>query len=418
MIEAYDVLPNTYVTTGREVTATLSDLGIPPDSTGVTDAWVHYNIDGGVWDSLSLTIISGDPSYGVWKAILPGINAGQTMEYYFHCYDMQGLLSVAPPPANPASYTIREKTGDVLFVNDDYYGGGYSYDVIADVVPTADYWEIPSDGPPDASVMLAGYNVIIWNSWGGSGITANAQPLFEQYLDGGGNLLVSGMDIPAGDFHYAWGAYTTEPGEFLYDYFGIRGGTDDYAYRYAPSVYFGRTGDAITAVFNEDWPITSLPYYFVGAAYNFAGIYDEDPDTTNWRGILYDEWGYCSAFRYELPGAYKTVWLYFPFAYIMDYANPYTPEIQQQQEFIGRILDWFNNTPAPALLSLSHYYTTYTQGPYPVSLTVTSFVDPLLYVNLIVSANGVEDTIPMTPTRSGVEYAANIPAYSDTTDIL
>ena len=418
MIEAYDVLPNSYVTTGREVTATLSDLGIPPDSTGVTDAWVHYNIDGGGWDSLSLTIISGDPSDGVWKAILPGLNAGQTMEYYFHCYDMQGLISVAPPPANPASYTIREKTGDVLFVNDDYYGGGYSYDVISDVIPTADMWDIPTDGEPDASVMLADYNVIIWNSWGGSGVTANAQPFIEQYLDSGGNLLVSGMDIPAGDFDYAWGAYTTEPGQFLYDYFGIRGGTDDYAYRYAPSVYFGRTGDMITAVFNEDWPITSLPYYFVGAAYNFAGIYDEDPDTTNWRGILYDEWGYCSAFRYELPGAYKTVWLYFPFAYIMDYANPYTPEIQQQQEFIGRILDWFNNTPAPALLGLSRYYTTVTAGPYPVSLTVTNFVDSLLYVNLIVSANGVWDTIPMTPTRSGVEYTANIPAYTVQTDII
>ncbi len=418
MIEAYDALPNSYVTTGREVTATLSDLGIPEDSTGVTDAWVHYRIDGGAWDSLSLTIISGDPSYGVWKAILPGINAGQTMEYYFHCYDMQGLISIDPPQANPVSYTIREKTGDVLFVNDDYYGGGYSYDVIADVVPTADYWEIPSDGPPDASVMLAGYNVIIWNSWEYSGPSfANAQSLIEQYLDSGGNLLVSGMDIPAGEFHYSWGAYTTFPGDFLYDYFGIRGGFDDFATD-SISVYFGRTGDMITAVFNEDWPITSFPYYFVGPGYNYAGFYDEDPDTTNWRGILYDEWGNCSAFRYELPGVYKTVWLYFPFAYIEDYANPYTPEIQQQQELIGRILDWFNNTPAPALLSLSHYYTTYTQGPYPVSLTVTSFVDPLLYVNLIVSANGVEDTIPMTPTRSGVEYAANIPTYSDTTDIL
>ncbi len=416
-IDSYDKLANTYLTTGREVTATLSDLGIPLDSTGVTEAWVYYSIDSDtLWDSLAMTIISGDSSSGVWKAILPGINAGQTMDYYITCFDMQGLENL--PAMNPASYTIKEKIGDVLFVNDDYYGGGYSYDVISDVIPTADWWDIPSDGSPDNSVLNAGYNIIIWNSWEYSGASfADAQSLIEDYLDGGGNLLVSAMDIPAGEFGYSWGDFTTEPGEFLYDYFGIRGGTDDFANPDAPSVYFGRTGDEITAVFNEDWPITSLPYYFVGTGYNYAGKFDEPVDTTQWKGILYDEWGYCSAFRFEQPGVYKVVWLFFPFAYIYDYANPYTPEIQQQQELIGRILDWFDNTPSPALLGLTRYYTTVTPGPYSVSITVTNFTDSLLAVDLIVLANGVEDTIPMTETKSGVEYSASIPAYASETDI-
>jgi len=414
---AYDNLGNSYVTTGREVTATFSDLGIPLDSTGVTEAWLYYTIDGGALDSLSMTLISGDNSYGVWKAILPGINAGQTMEYYFTCYDMQGLSTTDPNPATPASYTIREKTGDVLFVNDDYYGGDYSFDVISDVIPTADQWDIPSDGAPDNSDMLAGYDVIIWNSWEYSGASfAAAQSLVEDYLDGGGNLLVSGMDIIAGEFGYSWGDYTTVPGDFLYDYFGIRGGTDDYAPDYI-SIYYGRTNDDITAVFNEDWPITSFPYYWVGPGYNYAGKFDEDPDTTQWRGILYDEWGNCSAFRYELAGAYKVVWLYFPFAYIADYNNLSSPEIQQQQELIGRILKWFDNTPAPALLGLPRHYSTVTSGPYPVTITVTNFVEPILSVDLIISANGVEDTIPMIPLRSGVDYAADIPAYTVTTDI-
>ena len=416
-INAYDQLPNTYLTVGREITCNLSDLGIPLDSTGVASADLIYSIDGGTEDTLVMILVGGDPSDGTWESILPGIDAGQTMEYRIECYDMQGLQNL--PAMIPVGYTIMEKTGNVLFVNDDYYGGGYSYDVISDVIPTADWWDIPTNGEPDASVMGAGYDVIIWNTWEYSGATFyNAQSLIEGYLDGGGNLLVSGMDIPAGEFGYSWGDFVTEPGEFLYDYFGILGGTDDYANSGAPSVYFGRTGDAIAAVFNEDWPITSLPYNFVGPGYNYAGKFDEPADTTQWKGILHDEWGYCSAFRFDQPGVYKVVWLGFPFAYIYDYADPYNPEIQQQQELIGRILAWFNNTPAPAILGLEQYVSTMNAGPYPIEVTVTGFTTSIISVDLIVSANSVVDTFALTEVKSGVDYEGAIPAYTQMTDII
>ncbi len=417
VVEDYDRLPDSYVTTGRKVTATLSDLGIPLDSTGVVEAWVHYCIDSGMWDSLSMYIISGDSSYGVWEETLPGINPGQTMQYFFSCKDMQGLITVDPSWWNPVSYTIREKTDDVLFVNDDYYGGSYSYDVIADVLPTADRWEIPDYGLPDSSVLLAGYNVIIWNTWerSGSSFAADTQWI-KIYLEGGGNMLVSGMDIPAGEFGYSWGNYTTGPGEFLYEYFGIVGGTDDFASD-TISVYFGVSGDTISGVF-ESWPITVFPYYCFGPYYNYNGRFDENIFNQYWNGILSDGAGNFSAFRFEEPGLYKVVWLYFPFAFIEDSANPYTPHIDQQQELIGRIVTWLGNTPAPVLSNLTHYYTTITPGPYPVNITVTHFVDSLLFVNLIISANGVEDTIPMTPLKRGVEYTANIPEYTEMTDIL
>jgi hypothetical protein len=422
-IAAYDQLANTYLTVGREVTCHLTDLGIPLDSTGVVNADLIYSVDGGAEDTLAMTLIGGDLSDGTWEGILPGINAGQTMDYRIECYDMQGLQNL--PAMIPVSYTVMEKTGDVLFVNDDYYGDGYSYDVISDVIPTADWWDIPTNGEPDASVIGAGYDVIIWNTWEYSGATfANAQELIEDYLDGGGNLLVSGMDIPAGEFGYDWtDPFTTEPGDFLYDYFGILGGTDDYAnpdhnWGY-PSVYFGRTGDNIAAVFNEDWPITSMPYgYFVGPGYNYAGKFDEPVDTTQWKGILYDEWGYCSAFKYNQPGVYKVVWLAFPFAYIYDYLDPYNPEIQQQQELIGKILAWFNNTPAPAILGLHQYVSTMTAGPYPIQVTVTGFGGSITAVDLIVSANGVVDTFALTEVKSGVDYAGAIPAYTTMTDII
>ena len=416
MVEKYDKLPNSYVTTGREVTATFSDLGIPLDSTGVVSAWCHYRVDGGAWDSLAMTIISGDGAYGVWKAILPAISAGSTMEYYFSCKDMQGLETTNPPAGNPASYTIKAKSGDVLFVNDDYYGDGYSYDVISDVLPGADQWDISSDGVPDASVLLAGYNVIIWNTWEYSGASFAADTAYiAQFLSNGGNLLVSGMDIPAGEFGYSWGDYTTTTGEFLRDYFGIIGGTDDFASD-SISVYYGRTGDTIAGIFNEQWPITVYPYYFVGPGYNFTGRFTEPVDTTQWVGILYDELGNCSAFRYEQPGMYKVVWLYFPFAYMEDYSNPYNPDIDQQRQLIERILDWFS--PGPIVREVTQYQTTAAAGPYPVNVKVINFADSLQYVDLIVSANGTVDTISMTPTLGDTFiYTADIPAYTTTTDI-
>jgi hypothetical protein len=329
------------------------------------------------------------------------------------------LETTNPMPGAPASYTIKERASDVLFVNDDYYGGGYSYDVISDMIPLADWWDNPSDGQPDNSVINAGYNVIIWNSWEYSGASfADAESLLMTYLDGGGNMLVSGMDIPAGEFGYSWGAFTTEPGDFLRDYFGIRGGVDDFATD-SISVYFGRTNDDICGVFNETWPITSYPYYFVGPGYNYGGMFTEDPDTSQWKGILYDEWGNCSAFRFEQPGVYKVVWLYFPFAYIADYANPGNPEITQQQTLISNILDWF--APGPLIRDVTDIYTpTMTAGPYPVTATIVNYADSALsYVNLIVSANGVMDTIPMTMVKADTAtYTGDIPVYTSQTDIV
>jgi|GEM_PF-2484634 len=416
LVETYDKLSNSYITTGRTVTATFSDFGIPPDSTGVVEGWTHYRIDDGMWVNLSMGIISGNSAYGVWEATLPGINPGHTMYYYFSCKDMQGLIAVAPPPGNPCSYTIKGKTDDILFVNDDYYGGSYSYDVIADVIPTADRWEIPTNGLPDSSVLLAGYNTIIWNTWERSGSTFAADTQWiKLYLQRGRNMLVSGMDIPAAELGYSWGYYVTAPGEFLRDYFRVMGGTDDFAAD-SISVYSGKTGDTITGVF-ENWPITVFPYYYMGPGYNYNGRFDENPDTLQWKGIFYDAGNNCSAFRYKHPSSgYKVVWLYFPFAYIEDSANPCNPQIEQQQELIRRIIRWFS---VPIVCGLTQYHTTVNTGPYPVGASVVNFSDSLLYVNLIYSANGIYDTIPMVPVKKdSTQYTANIPAFTDKTDVI
>jgi hypothetical protein len=74
---------------------------------------------------------------------------------------------------------------------------------------------------------------------------------------------------------------------------------------------------------------------------------------------------------------------------------------------------------SPIIENITQYATTITTGPYPVDATVVCFVDSLLYVNLLVTANGIEDTIAMIPSKSDtLVYSASIPAYSQQTEIM
>jgi hypothetical protein len=73
----------------------------------------------------------------------------------------------------------------------------------------------------------------------------------------------------------------------------------------------------------------------------------------------------------------------------------------------------------PFFENLTHYSSTMTPGPYPVEITVICFVDSLLSVDLLVTANGVEDTIPMVPTKEDTTiYAADIPSFTQGTKLV
>lgn len=415
LIEDYDQLPDTYLLTGREVTAHLSDLGIPLDSTGVVEANLCYwvNRDTLPPDTLEMTLISGTSGDGVWKAILPPASAGDEVEYFVLCKDMQGL--VTSTELNSWSYTLREKVYDVLFVNDDYYGGDYSFDAVSWVEPETDHWDVDSYGIPDASVILAGYDIIIWNTWDGSHSFVPDTLLIMDYLDGGGNLFISSLDLPAGGFGYAWGAYTTERGDFCHDYLRILGGVDDAVNPDLPIIYYGVPGDPITDVFCSDWPVTSNPYYFVGAGYNYAGSFAENPEVD---AIFYDLVDPCSGYRFFDPGkGCKVVFLYWPFAYIEDSHNPGTPDVQQQLELVGNILTWMGDTVATAICDVNQLPSSFNPGPYLVQATLTNYLGTIDRVDLIYSTETETDTLPMVELDSGVDYQAYIPDQLNPTGV-
>jgi hypothetical protein len=347
-------LPDTYQRTGRYVEAALWDIGVPSESTGVLGARILYTVNGGVEDTLPLTLISGTRASGTWAGYMRPAAVGDTVSYRISALDLQGAEKVG----SARSYVIRagQSTAELLFVNEDYYG--ITCDPVAAVVPDSVYdrWESSDYGLPDASVLGFGYKAILWNTWDGTGsygFAADADRIAE-FLDGGGALMVSTQDMPGGGFGYGFGEYTTSPGDFCYDYLHLMGGTDDYAGD-TISVYFGVPGDPITGDF-ADWPVTSFPYGPFGAGYNYAGSCVIDKNDLNVSAIFYDVGDPISGYKYDLAGSYKIVYLYWPFNYLVNLDG--SPDTVNQNILIANVMTWFGVDPVGIAERLQDRLTT------------------------------------------------------------
>jgi len=368
-IDSYTRLPDTYTLTGRYLEAYAWDIGVPLDSSLVGAMDLVYDVNGGAEDTVALTLISGTPAAGTWAGYLPPASAGDTVNYYISGVDVQGVGTVT----GPSSYVIRagQPTAELLFVNDDYYGFN-GYDPVDAVVPDSiyDFWDAGSYGLPDASVINFGYKAMLWNTWDGTGSNGFVADtaLIAGFLDNGGALWVSSMDMPAGGFHYSWGAYTTQPGEWLHDHMHLMGGVDDYAAD-TISVYFGEPLDPITGDF-ADWPITSYPYSWAGAGYNYAGVCDIDENDLNVSAIFYDVGDPISGYKYDLPGSYKIVFLYWPFNELVNLDG--SVDTTSQDILVANTMIWFGVDPVgiaekvkDRLKSRSNRYLLWQNWPNP-----------------------------------------------------
>ena len=226
------------------VTATIVDLGVPADSGGVDPATVmlYYSTDGGVtFQSVPMTLVSGDSTDGVWEGVLDFTGSplapGTDVIYYVEATDIQGAMAQSAQ----ASFTIGEKVGEVLWILGDNVDNGILafYEALNQVLgsagKSADVWQTAFSGLPDASVIVGDpqwsqpYEAIVITSFAARELALDSA-LFAQYLDNGGNLLVISQDLFAGGFGY--GPYdapiTLSPGQFAYDYLGIGEAFDDY----------------------------------------------------------------------------------------------------------------------------------------------------------------------------------------------
>ena len=371
-VVSYTRLPDTYSVTGRFVTCYLTDIGVPSDSTGVGAARILYGVnnDSVFTDTVSMTLVSGTIEAGEWAGYLPPASAGDIITYSVSGVDLQGVESAT----NPIDYQIRvgQSTAELLFVNDDYYGAGFIYDPVDAVIPDSiwDYWDAGSYGLPDASVIHFGYKAILWNTWDGTGsygFVADTA-LIAEFLDNGGALFLSSMDMPAGGFHYSWGAYTTQEGEWLHDHLHVMGGFDDWATD-SISVYFGEPGDPITGDF-ADWPVTNFPYNWVGPGYNYGGYFVIDENDLNVSAIFYDVGDPVTGYKYDLAGSYKIVNLYWPFNYLVNLDG--SADTISQDLLVANTMIWFGVDPVgitekvrDRLRSRSNRYLLWQNWPNP-----------------------------------------------------
>ncbi|MCD6081375.1 T9SS type A sorting domain-containing protein [candidate division WOR-3 bacterium] len=342
-----EYLPWSYTTDERVVRAYAKDiLGVPEDVWGLDHVTLYYNVNGGDFSAIEMVLVEGDDKDGVWEATIPGVEVGDSVSYYMIGVDKAGLADTT----EVWWYKIIEGTpGNIFFYNDDYYGGPSPLppDFVGMVYENVDYWDGEVQGTPDESVIGfytpgkgPGAPVVLWNSWGGETFAeAVGAGVIQSFLDAGGNLFMSGQDFLYG----LAGTYEQvewEAGTFPYDYLKFYVTTDDPVI-VSPNDYatfYGGPEDTITAPFEEG--IYVWPYIWNGRGLTWCGEIVE----TDAIPIFFYEEGEISGARYESDKGYKYVFLYWPFAYIVEVeADTWTGayDVDAEKTLVRRILQWF-----------------------------------------------------------------------------
>ncbi len=351
VIENYDQLAYSYTTESRTVTATITDVGIPLDSSGVKEAGIVYwlNGDSSTMDTVQMTLVEGDSVDGTWSGDIPGQSAVTTVDYYVYAIDYQGKVV----ESSVWEYVILERTPGypVLFIidSDEYYGSPFSPDVMDFVYDSFDVWDAYYYGPTDSSVLFAGYSSIVWVTWGNYDGTVDYN-LLAKFLDNGGNLFVSSQDLPAtatpSDVYDT--IVTTYPGSFTYDYLHVKEYWDDYLTGYGGEVDAGTLftiygmADTISKGLDMlyDWG------YLFAKGYNMPGaIFDTAGDVH--YCFVYPS-GVANGLWYD--GNYKLVFLYWPYHYLVTasgewYTDTTTGEwyLYEQEQLLANVLTFFGH---------------------------------------------------------------------------
>jgi hypothetical protein len=118
------------------------------------------------------------------------------------------------------------------------------------------------------------------------------------------------------------------------------GGIDDCAVE-TVSVYQGVPSDPVSQYFAMR-PVISFPYGWASAGFNYAGCFDIDSTDPNVSAIFVDSTGGISGYRFEQPGGYKIVNLYWPFTDLVNHNG--SPDSVSQDTLLLSVLRWFGVT--------------------------------------------------------------------------
>jgi len=341
-----------------ETEAFIYDLGSGTFPGALSNVSMYYTVNG-VADTvdLSLQIPAADSVYTYGFADLA---VGDYVEYFWHAEDNgaddEGGITHAYTTF-PLNFTVREAGEDVaiLILNDNttqividednntetiamlYYApildaGGWAYD----------YWDVNVSGTPSAGV-LANYTSLLWvQANSGAGILDFVD--VGAYLDAGGNLFLASADFIGDarvedDFGGIWTAATNP---FLINYLHVTDFVSDAnpteeAYVGVDTLYQGEENSPISGdYFEVDFEIDVFTELGL-ANYNDEVIPDGDSEVAFWvfsdgddalveAGTVYD-------------GAYKSIFLPFPFSAILD------DDIRM--DIMANVLAFFGEKAAP-----------------------------------------------------------------------
>ncbi|MFA6540960.1 MAG: S8 family serine peptidase [Bacteroidota bacterium] len=290
----------------------------------------------------------------------------------------------------------------VLFVDDDdgstniesYYTSAFHTLGVG-----FDVWDHSLQGTP-STVLLQNYKLVIWAcEWAFPSLNESDRGVLSTYLDGGGNLFLSGQDIawdladPAGDeFTNSSGASKT----FFENYLKAKYVADDAG----TTSLVGAAGDSITGglTFQRTQPMRASTEQYPDVVAANGGsvvsvVYGAGSHVNQGAAVLYS-------------GSYKLV--YFSFG---GYESITDSTIRLT--VMDRLLKWINgySLTVDKLKDIED-----TSAPYPVSASLSS-KNTVLSIDLYWDTDGQFPFQKLTMTLNNGKYYAAIPAQSANTDV-
>ncbi len=390
-----DLLPYSYTTGPRTVYMHSTDIGIPAESTGVQSIIIYYQVNGsGTWNSVNASIVAGDSADGWWAATIPGVNAGDYVDYYAVATDYQGNSY----QTLPYEYVILSGTaGNWLWIHDNYASwnpnnAGYS----------ADEWDVDAYGTPDSAVLDyyihgGGTRFVFWNEWSpsaigylyyGSGVAFTGDSVYiKDLLDNDGGFWLMAQDGAAGVDPDVWGDYGTHPvpsGSWLDTYLGLATITDDGSFAGAGTLMVAGNpdDDCVGFLFDADGIFPDGMIYlspYLNAGRNWTGVFD-DPGTAT-ADLLEANTGSAVGVRKENIGANsggKYAWHLFKSEDIVE--NPGDTlfyALGQDSFYFAYLTNFFQVgvpeepiTPGLRVVKVSNPYLSVSSGEIMLSVTL------------------------------------------------
>ncbi|MCK4421094.1 hypothetical protein KAW48_04775, partial [candidate division WOR-3 bacterium] len=363
-------LPYSYNTGARTVNIYGQDFS--PDSCAVVRVDLHYSINSGSWDTLVSTVpVSGTVEEGIWQIDIPGVNVGDTVDYYVVGWDCDISTPLLSDTTPTYTYTILAGTpGHFLYVDNDYTNATALPDLYLDII---DVWDHGTYGSPDSSVLCFYANgvgdtskTVVWRDWGctalgrganyglgGDGILHPDSAWIKLLLDNGGHFWLSDEDQGYGlGICPNYLQQSVPGGHWVREYLGIQGMYDDNpALAGKGTILYGDPTDPVIGDlfggigYQTSGQVYIAPYAPITGNLNSAYVGNYDSLQPGAVMNMFDVAGLIPSYRYEGPSVtYKVYNDFWPFDYICNPADSMEIDEVAVDSLVQDVLLWFNVT--------------------------------------------------------------------------